>query len=92
MAKVREFKIIATTDPIPNGMFVARANLDPATLEKLKQALADINTDPQGQAALKAIPQGGWDKLVPADDKIFNPVRKKATILGLNLQSLDTKK
>ena len=91
-AKVKEFKVIATTDPIPNGMFVARGNLDPATLDKLKQALANINTDPQGQAALKAIPQGGWDKMVPADDKIFDPVRKKATILGLNLQSLDSKK
>ena len=70
-AKVAEFKVIATTDPIPNGMFVARANLDAATLDKLKQALDNINTDPQGQAALKAIPQGGWDKMVPADDKIF---------------------
>ncbi len=48
-AKVKEFKVIATTDPIPNGMFVARANLDPATLDKLKQALANINTDPRGR-------------------------------------------
>ena len=91
-AKVKQFKVIATTDPIPNGMFVARANLDPATLDKLKAALANINTDPSGQAALKAIPKGGWDKMVPADDKIFDSVRSKATILGLNLQSLDPKK
>jgi phosphonate transport system substrate-binding protein len=91
-AKVGQFKVIATTDPIPNGMFVARGNLDAATLDKLKAALANINTDPQGQAALKAIPKGGWDKMVPADDKIFDSVRSKATILGLNLQSLDPKK
>lgn len=91
-AKVRQFKVIATTEPIPNGMFVARGNLDPATLDKLKAALAAINTDPQGQAALKAIPKGGWDKMVPADDNIFDSVRSKATILGLNLQSLDPKK
>lgn len=91
-AKVGQLKVIATTEPIPNGMFVARANLDPATLDKLKAALANINTDPQGQAALKAIPKGGWDKMVPADDKIFDSVRSKATILGLSLQSLDAKK
>ena len=91
-AKVGQFRVIATTEPIPNGMFVARANLDPVTLEKLKAALANINTDPQGQAALKAIPKGGWDKMVPADDKIFDSVRSKATILGLNLQSLDAGK
>ena len=88
-AKVKQFKIIATTDPIPNGMIVVRANLDAGEIAKLKQALADINTEPDGQAALKAIPDGGWDKMVPADDSIFNSVRDKAKILGLNLQSLD---
>jgi len=91
-AKVAEFKIIATTDAIPNGMFVARGDLDKPTLDKLTKALADINTDPQGKAALKSIPQGGWDKMVPADDHIFDSVRKKATLLKLNLQSLDAKK
>ncbi len=91
-AKVAEFKIIATTDPIPNGMFVARADLDKPTLDKLTAALAGINTDPQGKAALKSIPQGGWDKMVPADDHIFDSVRQKATLLNLNLQSLDARK
>ncbi len=88
-AKVSQFRIIATTAPIPNGMFVARGDLDPATLTKLKTALADINTNPEGQTALKAIP---WDKMVPADDKIFNPVRENAQIFGLSIQSLDEKK
>jgi phosphonate transport system substrate-binding protein len=92
MSKVNQFRVIAETDPIPNGMFVARGNLDATTLAKLQAALADINSDPAGQAALKAIPQGGWGKMVPADDKAFDSVRSKATILGLNLQSLDPKK
>ena len=91
-AKVAEFKIIATTDPIPNGMFVARGDLDKPTLDRLTKALETINIDPLGQATLKSIPQGGWDKLVPADDHIFDSVRKKATLLHLNLQSLDAKK
>ncbi len=88
-SKVRQFKIIATTDPIPNGMIVARGNLAPATIAKLKQAMASINTDPAGKSALDTIP---WDKIVPADDHLFDSVRKKATILGLNLQSLDAQK
>ena len=88
-AKVSQFKIIATTDPIPNGMFVARGNLDPATLEKLKTALANINADPDGQAALKVIP---WDKIVPADDSIFNPVRENAQTFGLDIKALDAGK
>ncbi len=88
-SKVKQFKIIATTDPIPNGMIVARGNLDPATLNKLKAALANINTDPDGQAALKVIP---WDKIVPADDSIFNPVRTNAQTFGLDIKALDEKK
>ncbi len=91
-AKVKQFKVIATTDPIPNGMIVARGNLDAGEIAKLKQALSDINTEPDGQAALKAIPSGGWDKMVPPDDSIFNSVRDKSKILGLNLQSLDSQK
>lgn len=91
-AKVSQFRIIAYTDPIPNGMFVARGNLDAATLDKLKAALANINTDPEGQAAMKAISQGGWDKMVPADDSIFNPVRENAQTFGLDIKALDEKK
>lgn len=89
MSKVNQFRVIATTAPIPNGMFVARGNLDPATMTKLKAALANINTSPDGQAALKAIP---WNKMVSADDKIFDPVRENARLFGLNLKSLDEKK
>ena len=88
-AKVAQFKIIATTDPIPNGMLVARGNLDPATVDALRRALVSINTDADGKAALQVIP---WDKIVPPDDHLFDSVRKKATILGLNLQSLDQQK
>jgi len=51
--------------------------------------MASINTDPDGKSALNTIP---WDKVVPADDHLFDSVRKKATILGLNLQSLDSQK
>jgi ABC-type phosphate/phosphonate transport system substrate-binding protein len=90
-SKVKQFRTLATTGPIPNGMIVVRGNLDPATVAKLKQAMVTINTDPAGQAALKAIPDGGWNKMVPPDDSIFDGVRKKATLLGLSLKSLDQK-
>jgi ABC-type phosphate/phosphonate transport system substrate-binding protein len=67
-------------------MIVARGNLDPATLAKLKKALVTVNTTPDGKAALSKIP---WNKVVPADDAIFDPVRQEAKLLGLNLKSLD---
>ena len=87
-AKIRQFRVLAYTEQIPNGMIVARGNLDPATLAKLRAALVSVNTDPDGQAALARIP---WNKVVPADDAIFAPVRDEATLLGLNLQALDAK-
>ena len=86
---MKQFKILAYTEQIPNGMVVARGNLDPKTLDALKQALVSVNTDPDGQAALAKIP---WDKLAPPDDHFFDSVRDKAKILNLNLQSLDAKK
>ena len=88
-ADATKLKILAYTDEIPNGMVVARGNLDPKTLDALKQALVSVNTDPDGQAALAKIP---WNKLVPADDHMFDSVRDAAQIFHLNLQSLDAPK
>ncbi|BDI32789.1 hypothetical protein CCAX7_48400 [Capsulimonas corticalis] len=84
-AEVKQMSVIAKTDPIPNGMFVARGNLDPKTIAALQKAFVDINTDPEGQAAAQKILYPKW---VPADDPFFDSVRKKATILGLSLESL----
>jgi phosphonate transport system substrate-binding protein len=88
-ADASQIVVIAQTDPIPNGMFVARGNLDAKTLDALKKAMADINTEPEGQAALKTM---SFTKWVPADDHAFDAVREKAKILGLDLKSLDAKK
>jgi phosphonate transport system substrate-binding protein len=86
-SQARQILVIAKTDAIPNGMFVARGNLPPNVIDALKKAMADINSQPEGVAALKVME---FDKWVPADDHAFDSVRKKARILGLNLQSLDT--
>jgi phosphonate transport system substrate-binding protein len=87
-SKINQFRILAYTEPIPNGMIVARGNLDPTTLKGLQAALVSINTDPAGKAALAKVP---WDKVVPAQDAIFTPVRDEAKILGLDLKALDAK-
>jgi phosphonate transport system substrate-binding protein len=84
----KQIKVIATTDPIPNGMFVARGDLDPATLAELQKAFDNMDTDPAGVAALKSMQ---YDKVVPANDSFFDSVRKKAAALDLQLGSLDKK-
>jgi len=87
-AKIKQMSVIAQTDPIPNGMFVARGNLDPKTIEAMKKALVDINNEPDGQAALNTMQFTKW---VPGDDHQFDAVRQKAKILGLDLKALGAK-
>ena len=82
-------KVLARVGPIANGMFVARGDLGAAEIDALKKALASINTDPAGQPALKAAQVAKW---APADDRVFNPVRSAAKVLGLNLQAFSQKK
>jgi phosphonate transport system substrate-binding protein len=85
----KQMKVLAKTDPIPNGMFVVRGDVDPKTTEAIKQALLTMTDDPEGAAALK---QAKDDKYTPADDHAFDVVRKQASILGLDLKSLDAPK
>jgi hypothetical protein len=58
-------------------------------LAAVQKAFQDINTNPQGQAALKILEVA---KMAPPDDSVFNPVRTGLKTLGLNLQSLSPKK
>jgi phosphonate transport system substrate-binding protein len=81
--------VIAKTDPIPNGMFVVRGNLDPKLIEAIRKTMLGINNDP---AAKEALDKMEFNKWVPADDAIFNSVRKKAKILKLDLHALDKPK
>jgi phosphonate transport system substrate-binding protein len=85
----KDLVILARVGPIANGMLVARGNLDPAVVAKLKSALAGINTDPAAAASLKALQVTKWDA---PDDSVFDPVRTSASILGLNIATLGKKK
>jgi len=88
-AEVAQLKIIAYTPPIPNGMLVTRSDLPKTEIANLKKAMSDINTDPEGKQALAKMGVAKW---VPADDSLFDPVRKAAKILNLDLTILRKKK
>ncbi len=87
--KATAMRIIGTTEEIPNGIYVGRGNLSNSDVAKLKKAFLDMNTDPEGRAAMLKAPH---DKMVPPDDKMFDGVREKAKSLNLDLTSLDKKK
>ena len=85
----KQLRVLARVGPIANGMFVARGNLDPTVIAKLKAAFATINTDTAGKAAMAKMDVDQWDT---GNDSVFDPVRVAARDLGLDLQSLDAKK
>jgi phosphonate transport system substrate-binding protein len=84
-----QLKVLARVGPIANGMVVARGDLAPDLIAKVTQAYVDINTEPDGQAALKKLDVDKWDK---PDDSIFDPVRTAAKELGMDITVLAKKK
>lgn len=87
--KAKGMRVLAKTEEIPNGLYVARGDMTAAELEKLKAAFMEMNTDPEGKHALLMAPN---DKVVPADDKLFDGVRATAKAAGIDIQSMDKKK
>ena len=87
--KTSLMRTIAETEEIPNGIYVARGNMPPGDVEKLKEAFLAMNTDPAGSAALKKVPH---DRIEPADDSMFDSIRETARILDLDLTVFDKKK
>jgi phosphonate transport system substrate-binding protein len=72
------------TDWIPNDNVAAGKHVPPEVVEKLKAALMKVTSTPAGSAAMaKAITS---DKLVPIDDKAYDPIRVAAKSLGLDLE------
>jgi len=86
--KAKLMRVIAYTVAIPNGIYVARGDLPADTVRKLQKAFLGMNTDPAGRAAMLKAPN---DKIVPPDDKLFDPVREVARVLNLNLEALEKK-
>jgi phosphonate transport system substrate-binding protein len=86
--KTSQMRVVARTEDIPNGIYVAREGLPAAQIDALKQAFQDMNTDPDGRAAMLKAPN---DKVVPPDDRLFNGVRETAMADGIDVSSLDKK-
>lgn len=80
--KAKKMRVIAHTEAIPNGIYVARANLPPAQIAQLKRVFLAMESDEEGRRAMQKAPN---DRIVPADDSLFNPVREVVQAQGINL-------
>lgn len=85
LQKVKLFRVIAKTIEVPNGVYVAPPNMKPALLKRIRYVFMHMADDPAGRAAMKAAEN---DKMVIANDRMFDQVRKIAKILNLDLSHL----
>ena len=86
--QAKKMRVIGRTEEIPNGVYVARGDLPPDAVERLKKAFLDMNTDPEGRAAMRKAPH---DKVVPPDDKLFDSVRDAARKQNIDIRVFDRK-
>jgi phosphonate transport system substrate-binding protein len=87
-ADFNKLKVLARFGHIVNGMLVVRGNLDPRLIAQFRQAVVGINTDPAGKPAMAELETTEWQ---PADDSLFDPVRKAANARGITIQMLEKK-
>lgn len=79
-SKMEELTILATTQDISNEPIVVRKGLPPDLIDKIKQALLDLNTKtPEGKVILDELTdvQG----FVPVDNKDYDYIEKVQTLL-----------
>ena len=86
--KIKQIKVLMRTDPIPNGVIVARGDLPPSTLAQLTKAIADMNVDTDGQLAMKELE---FDRMAPATDHDFDSLRKMTRLLRMSTKALDAR-
>ncbi len=68
-----QLRILWTSETLPPFPFVVHPRIPKEAVEKLQQAMQDMDKNPQGEELLKAIHFKGID---PADDSTYNGMRK----------------
>jgi phosphonate transport system substrate-binding protein len=76
---LRQIRVLAYSHWYPGWVYAARKGLDPAIVEKIKQALLALNMNrPEDKAILE---KAGFVAVIPAQDADFNGVRRLAAIV-----------
>jgi phosphonate transport system substrate-binding protein len=74
-----KIRVLAYSPWYPGWVYAARRGLDPAVVEKIKQALLALNMrNPEDKAILE---KAGFVAVIPAQDADFNRVRRLADIV-----------
>ena len=81
---LEKVKPIAKTEPIPNDTVSVRKGLAPDMVTKIRDGLLKVAESEEGKTALKDLYR--IDGLAPSADADYEPVRKAAKALNLNLE------
>jgi phosphonate transport system substrate-binding protein len=81
----QELRIVEESADIPNDGVAFRKGLSPEIVEKTRQALLRITARPDGPKVFEdAI---GTQGVAPTTDTAYEPVRRAATVLGMDLET-----
>ncbi|MBA2450142.1 MAG: phosphate/phosphite/phosphonate ABC transporter substrate-binding protein [Chloroflexi bacterium] len=81
---MEKVKPIARTEPIPNDTVSVRKGLAPDMVTKIRDGLTKVADSAEGKQALRDLYR--IDGLVPSTDGEYEPVRRAAKALNLNLE------
>lgn len=84
-AEFEKVRVVWQSEELYQYPWAVRGDMDAATVEKLQRAFLEI-TDKDVLNAL-----GGADKIVPAEDKLYDPIREAAKAMGIDLQAYKLK-
>jgi ABC-type phosphate/phosphonate transport system substrate-binding protein len=76
---LERIRILAHTRWYPGWVYAARRGLDPAVVDKIKQALLALDWNSPDHAAI--LKKAGFIGVIPAKDEDFNPVRGLANLV-----------
>jgi len=76
---LKQIRILAYSPWYPGWVYAARRGLDPAVVAKIKRALLALNINNPKQKNI--LQRAGFVRIISAQDKDFNPVRRLAQIL-----------
>ena len=77
----RGLRSLARMPEVSEHLFVARGDMPPLLVEKIRMLLLGIADDPEGMQALKALHRDATG-LVPVSDRDYDPLRKLLTMTG----------
>jgi phosphonate transport system substrate-binding protein len=77
-------RVIGQTEEIPNDGVAFNKNMPPETVKKVKDALIKLSSTEEGKKVYKD--SLGTNGVAPTNDAEYNPVRKAAQVLNLNVE------